>query len=134
MQQKYPDAALVPILQRFLAGDFHYHLYTNNLTPDDASVLGDFTEAAWGGYAAQTVVAADFSLTGVSAHVGGVTGLPVTFTNSSGGDQSAYGYYVTNTGNTQLLACARFDAAPVLKHNTESWLVIPTFGDFQDTP
>lgn len=31
------------------------HLYVNNYTPLPSSVLGDFTEAAWPGYAAQTL-------------------------------------------------------------------------------
>lgn len=130
MQQIYPDAALVPILQRMLVGDLNYHLFANNVTPDQSTVLGSLTEAAWTGYAPITVLASAFTLTGVAAHVGGVTANVIAFTNTSGGDQSAYGYYVTDTANTVLIAVARFDSAPVTKHNTESWLVTPTFGNF----
>lgn len=130
MQQIYPDASLVPILQRFLAGDLHYHLFSNNVTPGNASVLGDFTEAVYGTYAPITVIAADFTLTGVAGHVGGATAAAIAFLNDSGGDLGMYGYYVTDTSNTILIAAARFDSAPAVKHNGESWIITPTFGDF----
>jgi len=128
--QIYPDAALVPILQRIVAGGVHVHLFANNVTPDQSTTLGTFTEAAWAGYAVQNVLASAFSLTGVAGHVGGITAAAVAFGNSSGGNQSAYGYYVTDTTDTILLWCARFDSAPIVQPNGGSWQVTPTVGDF----
>lgn len=129
MQQIYPDEGLVSQLMRIMGDDVKYHLYTNDITPDRATVLADFTEAAFTGYAAVTVEAADFTIDGVSAHVGYIQAPPITFTNGSGVDQDAYGYYVTDAGSTEVLAAGRFDAAPVTKADGDAWSVIPVWGD-----
>jgi len=129
MQQIYPDQGLVPQLLRIMAADVKYHLYANDLTPDRGTVLADFTGAAWTGYASVTVEAADFTIDGVAAHVGYIQAPPITFANGSGADQDAYGYYVTDAGNTKVLAAGRFDAAPVTKPDGDEWSVIPVWGD-----
>lgn len=130
MTQIYPDAALVPLLQRLLTGGINLHLFANNAVIDQSITLSGLTEAAWAGYAVQNVPAAAFTLTGVAAHVGGATAAAVAFGNTSGGNQSAYGYYATDAANTVLLWCARFDAAPIVQPSGGSWVVTPTVGDF----
>jgi hypothetical protein len=129
MQQIYPDEGLVTQLVRIMGDDVHYHLFVNDVTPDRDTVLADFTEAAFTGYVEVTVEAADFTIDGVSAHVGYIQAPPITFSNGSGVDQDAYGYYVTDVGDTEVLAAARFDAAPVTKPDGDQWSVIPVWGD-----
>lgn len=130
MIEVYPDAGLVELLLRLTDANVVYRLFANNVTPDRSTTLGSFTECSFSGYAAVTLTRSDFSLTGVVAHVGGIQALPVAFLNSSGTNQSAYGYYVTDSGNTILLKAARFDSAPVVKADTESYMVAAVWGDF----
>lgn len=130
MNQIYPDAGLIPILRRIVTPSVVYHLYTNNVTPDRDTVLGDLTEMTAAGYVEITVDDSDFSLDGVAAHVGSLLAAPIAFENTSGGALDAYGYFATNAAGDELLAVARFDAAPVNKADGEAWLVTPIVGDF----
>lgn len=130
MHQVYPDQGLLMFLDRAIAGDFKFHLFVNNVTPDRDTELADLTEATFAGYAEVTVDAADFSLEGVAGHVGTKVAAPISFLNSSGGDATAYGYYATDTAETKLLMVARFDSAPITKANGESFLVTPTISDY----
>jgi hypothetical protein len=88
------------------------------------------TEAAWTGYASITRTWSDYTINGVAANAGYAIAAPITFTNSSGGTVNPYGYYVTDTGSTLLLAIARFDGAPTPILASGSLNVIPTWGDF----
>ena len=130
MNQVYPNAGLVLFLQRMALGDFHFHLYANNYTPVKGSTLLNFTEAPWLGYVDIAVAAAAFTLYGVAGNVGSLLAAPIAFVNTSGAPQSAYGYYVTDTSDTILLAAAIFDASPISQNNGDSWLVTPVLGDF----
>lgn len=132
MNLLFPDVGLVEQLNRILTGSVHYHLYTANVTPTLATVLTDLnaSEAAWAGYAVATRTWSDFATNGVAAHNGYAIGTPISFLNTSGATVNPYGYYVTNTGDTILLACARFDGAPSPIVNGGSLLVVPTWGDF----
>ena len=127
----HPDVSLVKLLQRMVASDLHYHLYVNDVTPDRDTEIGDLTEmTVVSGYNPITVAAGDFSLTGVSAHKGTVIASPITFVITAGsGVSNVYGYFVTDTGNTSLLAVARFDSAPISLSAGASIPVTPIFGD-----
>lgn len=131
MHQIHPDSSLVPLLERMVASDLHYHLYTNNVTPDRDTELGDLTEMGGGtGYSIITVDAADFTLTGVSAHKGFLIAAPITFViGVTGSPTDVYGYYVTDTGNAELLAVARFDDAPIDITAGANIPVVPVMGD-----
>lgn len=92
--------------------DVTYHWYTNNFTPDDDTVVGDFTEAGSGLIGTLTVpnsewtysLAAHVETATGTAHVLGVTS-PVTL----------YGYWVTRQDDaTVLLWCERFPAGPFI--------------------
>ena len=85
------------------------HLYANDVTPSDSTLVGDLTEVAGAtGYAAITLLSANWTTT----QSGGVTTAVYseqTFTFTT--DATAYGYYVTDeTG--QLLWLERFSGAP----------------------
>jgi hypothetical protein len=140
MHQIYPDGngtnsgdnGLIGILQRFISAGFHYHLFSNNVTIGTGTTLASLTEVTATGYAAVTVSSGAFTLVGLASHNGSVMASPIGFgTNSSGGSVNCYGYYVTDTSNTVLLAAANFDSAPVAVPNGSAFpLVVPVFGDF----
>jgi hypothetical protein len=130
MNQIYPDAGLLQWMGRMVVGDFHYHLYTNNVVPDKSTTLGVLTEATWAGYAVITVTAAAFTLSGITGHIGSLLAAPISFTNTSGMSQTAYGYYVTDTADSILFAVALFDSPPVTILNGGVQLATPIIGDF----
>ena len=132
MRQIYPDEGLLYWLQQMIVTSIKVHIFTNNLTPDRDTVLADMTEGSWTGYptGGVQVNAADFTLQSVAGHVGSVLAAPVSFPNGSGGSVSGYGYYVTDSTVTKLLAVARFDSAPEVVDDGDSFLVIPIISDF----
>ena len=85
------------------------HLFSNNVTPSDSTVVGDLTEVAGAtGYNAITLLSANWTTT----QTGGVTTAiyseqTFAFTTNA----TSYGYYITSeTG--QLLWLERFSGAP----------------------
>jgi hypothetical protein len=136
MDQIYPNVGLVEQLTRILTSGVHYHLFVNNVIPDRTSTLigTPLTEAAWFGYVPIAKALGDFSITGVAGGVGFAIGMPFPFVNSSGGNQTAYGYFVTDVTNAILLAVARFDDAPETKVNGDSWIILPRWGDTSVLP
>ena len=85
------------------------HLYANDITPSDSSVIGDLTEVAGAtGYAAITLLSANWTTT----QAGGITTAVFseqTFTFTT--DATSFGYFVTDETN-QLLWLERFSGAP----------------------
>jgi hypothetical protein len=141
MHQIYPDGnglstgdnGLIGILQRFLVGDLHFHLFTSPTSPvDETILLAGLTEVTAAGYTLQTVLATAFTLVGLASHNGSVMAAPIGFgTNTSGAPVSVYGYYVTDTTDSVLLAISNFDSAPIVVPNGGAWPVVtPAFGDF----
>lgn len=130
MDLLFPDDGLVMQLTRILTATVKYHLYTNNYTPDLAATLSSVTEASWTGYAAVSLTDSNYTITGVTAHNGYAIAAPISFSNTSGSSQNAYGYYVTDSSATKLLAIARFDSAPLSIANGSSAQVVPVWGDF----
>lgn len=126
----FPDDGLVEQLKRILNGTVKYHLFTNNVTPTLADTVATYTEASWTGYAAVSKTFTDYTINGVSGHNGFAIASPIAFSNTSGSSQNAYGYYVTDSGGTILLAAARFDSAPVSIPNGGSTSVVPVWGDY----
>ena len=85
------------------------HLFSNDVTPSDSTVIGDLTEVGGGtGYAAITLVSPSWTTT-QSAGVTTAVYSEQTFAFTT--DATSYGYYVTNeTG--QLMWLERFSGAP----------------------
>lgn len=87
------------------------HLYSNNYVPTPDSVLADFTECIFTGYAAKTVTwsPAFYDQNGIAVSSGGA----LLFIQSAAtvGD-SAWGAYLTDTAGATLLGSARLDAPP----------------------
>jgi len=77
------------------------HLFQNNFTPTTSSVLANFTECTFAGYAAQDISSWGASV--VVGHVATMTAAPNTFTRSTtGAAQDVYGYYITNQAGSLL--------------------------------
>lgn len=129
MDQIYPDVGLVLMLKKIATPNVIIGLFRNNLVPTLATVLADFTPASWSGYADQVVPVADYTLSGVVAHVGGIQALPISFLDAAGG-MDIYGYYVIADDGVTLIATARFDGAPVVSSPTVPILVTPILGGF----
>lgn len=107
--QKGEILLLQYIVGMVAAGHPVLHLFSNDVTPSDSTVIGDLTELAGAtGYAAVTLTSANWTTT----QSGGVTTAvyseqTFTFTTNA----TSYGYYVTNTTGT-LLWLERFSGAP----------------------
>jgi len=80
-------------------------LYTNNYTPLDTSVLGDFTEAAGGGYAA---ISLGTTWTVDTLHVTPAVAvhpaISYVFTGTLTGLTTVYGMYITDSSNVVIFA------------------------------
>lgn len=85
------------------------HLYANDVTPSDSTVLGDLTEVAGStGYTPITLATTGWTTTQSSGVTTAIFSQQ-TFTFST--DATSYGYYVTDTVN-RLLWIERFTNAP----------------------
>lgn len=126
----HPDASLVKLLQRIASGDVRYRLYDNDITPGPGSVLADFNEWSHAdGYGSSILVAAsDFTLSGVSGHIGFLTAGDISWT-FTGGPNNCYGFFVTDSTGADLLAAARFDSAPIVVNAGTVITVSPKFAN-----
>lgn len=122
----HPDVALVPILKRIATGDLKYALYSANVTPSKASVLSDFT----GSYYTPriTVEVADFTTEGVSGNKGAIIAAPITLTNADTSTMTAYGYFIMNDAEDELLGALRF-GSPVSIPVSGTHNITPILGD-----
>ena len=102
------------------------HLFKNNYTPLTTSVIGDFTESTFAGYAAASLTT--WPTPTVAAHVASMAAAAVTFTRSTtGATEAIYGYYVTDNASTVLLWAERDANAPINVTNSgDSYTVTPT--------
>lgn len=84
-------------------------LYTNDITPDEDTVVGDFTEAVAAGYAAISLAKVDWT---IATSVGVTTAEQPQKTFTLTGASTDYGYYITDEAGTGLLWAERFSDAP----------------------
>ncbi len=101
--------SLADIIANFLQGG-EGHLYTNNYTPVHGTVIGDFTEAAFSGYANQALTSWSSPALDGSFHAF-TTADPVQFANTSGSGQVVYGYFLTDI-NGDLIGGEKY-ASPI---------------------
>lgn len=87
------------------------HLYKNDFTPSHLSVLADFIEADFGGYAAAVVTwsAVFLDQNGVPVSTIG----EILFAMTGAPTNLVYGCYLTDAAGTGLLWSTRFDTTPV---------------------
>lgn len=109
-------------------GSLRIHLFKNNLTPTEDTILEDFVEANFDGYAAQDLDdwGAPFLNVDVQAQV--YAGLHVWTATGGVTPNSIYGYYCTSGDDLLLAYSDRNAGAPVLiDAEGESYSVLPTF-------
>lgn len=93
------------------------HLFKNNYTPIAGSLLADFTEADFTGYASVTL--AGWTTPVIISGKSSTSANPVTFTTGTvGTGNTIYGYYVTDSTNTKLLFAERDANAPIAMNVT----------------
>lgn len=106
------DAGAEVILKRYFKGtspvggtNLTVKLFTNDITPTEASVAGDFTEAVGGGYTANAITEASAAVsvvTGVAQTV--FTDLSFVFTGPLTTNPSVYGYFVVDADGVLIWA------------------------------
>jgi hypothetical protein len=84
------------------------HLYSNDLTPAEATTIGNFTEVNVAGYNAKTLTSTYWTVSTLSNTTTAYYSQE-TFSFTTGAN--VYGYYVTDT-SAALLWCERFTGAP----------------------
>jgi len=125
-----PVVELLQKLDNYISSDLNgcdLRLGTNDVTPNRDSVLGDFTEASFAGYAAQTLGAWSSAFdTGADV---ATTHPTVTFSNTDLTDEAVYTAYATlGSPADTLLFATRLDGAPVtIPAGTGSLDVTPTY-------
>jgi len=127
----WADVACQNFLNQFItdhlgATNYYYRLYTNNITPGTATVLTDFTEASFTGYAAVQGNTITWTTAVLAAHVATSTGTAILFNNTGATAQTVYGVYVTDGATaTKLWFAERDAAAPVSIPAGGSYVYIP---------
>lgn len=108
---KFTSIAMINIDQLIFGAEsanLSLRLFSNDFTPTVDSVLADFTQVTGGGYAAKALSFTDASVTVIN----GLTYVQYTpqifnFSGAIGGGGSAYGYYIVDTRNDNILFAQR---------------------------
>lgn len=108
-----PTASRAAILNMILNKDapeeLDLHLFQNDVTPGNATVIGNLTEATFTGYAAIQLSNANFSTPTNADPSVSTYNAAQAFTSSAGSqNQTIYGYYVTRRTTADLLWVERF--------------------------
>jgi len=108
-------------------GTLTIHLFSNNVTVSDTTVIANLTECTFGGYAAQTI--GPWTAPASDGGNGAYTQAPlVTWTpTGSGLPQNVYGYYVTDAGGNLRWAQNDPNAPVVLSNTSQTYGVVPYF-------
>jgi hypothetical protein len=113
------DLLLEYMLNKTEPTEVQLKIFKNDITPDNDTVIGDFTETDVAGYAAKELAGASWTATdGVASFAEQI------FTYTA--DETHYGYYVTNAGGTAVLWCELFDSAHVFPSGGGSEKITPT--------
>ena len=88
-------------------------LYKNNLTIAVGTVLADFTEADFSGYASAAL--AGFTAAAIVGHSANTDGNQIIWTVSASPSttNNIYGVYITDAGNTKLYGAVAAASAPI---------------------
>jgi hypothetical protein len=108
-------------------GNQEYRLFTNDYTPDDASVAASFTEMSTLGYALKELTKTSWvSTAGASGQPCSNAYAEQTWTFTAGTPVTVYGYYVTDKTTGKLLWAERFAAAKIVQYTGDQIRVTPT--------
>lgn len=118
-----PDVGELYVLASWIIGyppsSLRMHLYQNAYTPVQGSVIGDFTEATFSGYASVSMTLG--TPTEVSHKAKSVAVAPSVFTHNGGGTSNTiYGYYVQDSFTGDLVWAERFGSSQLMAVNGDS--------------
>lgn len=85
-------------------------LYTNDKTPADGDILSEYTELDKAGYSARTLTGANWTITAAGGATGYAEFAQITFTLT--GQCTAYGYMISNAGETGCMWAEKFSDGP----------------------
>jgi len=107
-----PNEGEIAVLKRILTGDLIVRLFANDIVPSDGTLLPDFTQATFPGYAGLDMAAGSSPPATDVNDKGSTTSSNLTWTRGAGGGAGLlYGYYVTWSpagGPQVLLGAERF--------------------------
>lgn len=108
-----PDVGEVELLKRGVnkstPDDLILKLYTNNKTPAEADVVGDYTECTATGYSAKTLTGANWTVETTDG-VSEASYSQQTFSLTE--SATVYGYFITNNAETILICAEKFSDGP----------------------
>jgi hypothetical protein len=109
-------------------------LFVNNITPSDDDVVGDYTEAAGGGYAAKTLSAASFTVSDAAGIMqAAYAQQQFVFTGPLTTNTDIYGAYIVDADG--VLICAELAPAIYTPANSgDLYAVTPVFKLSKGTP
>lgn len=119
------DIMLQYIVNKDTPEDLIIRLYSNDVTPSESDTVGTYTEVTGGGYAAITLVPANWTITPGTPTNGEHVQVTFSFT---GGVGNVYGYYVTRQVGGELMWSERFSNAPFpINNNGDEIRITPRF-------
>lgn len=133
-----PDAAelicLKNILNHTAPQDFYLKLFSNNLTPTSATVVGDITETTGGGYAHKSLTGTSWTVGTNASNEAEATyaAQTFTFTGTVGGTGIVYGYYYVQQSSGLLIAIERFASAFTPTNSGDAVTFTPTLQLFSE--
>jgi hypothetical protein len=86
-------------------------LFTNDITPAEADVVGAYTEATFTGYAAAVMASADWTISGTTP-TAAVAAQKTFASTAAQALQNVYGWYMTTATDNELVQAFRFTDAP----------------------
>jgi len=117
-----PDVAMEALLQLLVDEELHLHLAKSSITVDKATVLGDFDEADFGGYAVESVTWGTITINGSNQAVSVATSVAFTKTSSSPAN-TIFAWYLTDSADAVLYA-GRTLTTPIPMSATGDELVV----------
>ena len=114
--------------------DLTLKLFTNDITPSDLNVVGDFVEAAGGGYSAKTLASGSWTVASV-AGIATATYEQQTFsfTKNLTNNVPIYGYFVVNADGL-LIHSERAPAPYTPPLSGGIYIVVPLYQLSKGTP
>lgn len=102
------------ILNKDTPEDLVIKLYTNNYTPVEGDLVGNYTELSGGGYTDVTFVSANWTVVSGDPTVSTYPEITWTFTGPAG---NVYGYYIVRATGGELMWAERFSNGPYNMQN-----------------
>lgn len=121
------EDGLIFALQLLIDETLTLHLYANNYTPVETSVVGDFTEATFSGYSGG-VALSNWTAPAIVGGVATSAADPVDQTHNGGAtSNTVYGFFVKNVAGD--LVWAERDPSPVVMNAAgQIYRVYPVMG------